>query len=72
MWEGLQELTRGKDTPSENQVGRDRRNAKLLLIRRRRITAGMNTTVLRISYLLKLLRSTLRKSNVIQTSEEHQ
>ena len=53
-------------------MGRDRRNAQLLLIRRRRTTAGMNTTVLRISYLLQLLRSTLRKSNVIQTSEEHQ
>ena len=36
-----------------------------------RTLSGMNTTVLRISYLLKLLRETIRKSKVIQTSEEH-
>ena len=75
MWEGLQEIARVKDNTKRKpgvDLGRDRRNEQLLLIRQRRTTARMNTTVLRISYLLKLLRSAPRKSKVIQTSEEHQ
>lgn len=70
VWEGLQERG-GRYTKQElnMDMGRSRGSAKLSLIRRRRTTSRKNTTALRTSYLLKLLRSTRVRSKVIQSKE---
>lgn len=72
MRDALQEFERVLSYTKQElnvDLARSRGIAQLSLIRQRRITTRKNTTVLKTSYFVNLLRSTWRRSKVFQTKK---